>query len=266
MTDPGQASIDAFLAALQALGRPRVWSLVITILGDVAHPRGGWMAMGELQQIVTSLGIEPGALRTAMSRLTGDGWVERSKKGRNSWYRLSKAHRAEFLSASAAVYAAAGARHDGRWSLYVLPAGMAAETTGWRLRPGVLLAPAGNKTSPSAKDGAVAVTGEITHMPDWAAAIIAPPEQAERLNAFLMRLAGMTPDKAAQLSPDRAMTLRVLMIHEWRRLVLRHPSVPSTLAPKDWPEAACRAQVAALYPILFQLCEGQPSTGRFVDR
>ena len=47
----------------------RVWSLVITIFGDCINPRGGKIAMAELQSLICLFNIEPGALRTAMSRL-----------------------------------------------------------------------------------------------------------------------------------------------------------------------------------------------------
>ncbi|WP_272910976.1 PaaX family transcriptional regulator C-terminal domain-containing protein, partial [Falsiroseomonas oryziterrae] len=38
-----------------------------------------------------------------------------------------------------------------------------------------------------------------------------------------------------------------LLIHEWRRLVLRAPPLPPALLPPDWPGAAARALTAALY-------------------
>lgn len=263
MTDTDTTAIAPFRAALHAQGRPRVWSLVVTILGDVGYPRGGWMSMTDLQKIVTDLGLEPGALRTAMSRLSGDGWVERRKKGRNSWYRLGKGHEAEFLSASAAVYAKTGATHDGPWTLSVQPPGTNTDAEGWCLRPGVFLTPTCAQMPSGQKDLSLTAVGEITTLPAWAREIIAPPDHAARLSAFLSRLSGITPDRSARLAPDQAMALRVLMIHDWRRLVLRHPSVPASLAPDEWPEAACRTRVSSLYPVLFGLCENSTCPDRF---
>lgn len=261
MVDPHPV-FAALARALHAQSRPRVWSLVVTILGDVAYPRGGWMAMADLHQIIEDIGFESGALRTAMSRLSGDGWVERRKEGRNSWYRLGQTHNKEFLVASDAIYCAAGNTDAGPWQLSVLAPGASAtaDHKGWVLRPGVLLAPA-RPDGPGAS--ALTVSGSLASVPKWAADVIAPPEHGARLAAFERMLAPLSADQAMALPPREALALRVLMIHEWRRLVLRHAPVPQSLAPKGWPEAECRARVAALYPALFEGSEGRPCKDRF---
>ena len=43
-----------------------------------------------------ALDIDASVVRTAMSRLTADGWFERSKAGRNSFYRLVQSGRQTF--------------------------------------------------------------------------------------------------------------------------------------------------------------------------
>ena len=60
----------------------RVWSLIITYFGDAVVPRGGAVSARTVQQILARMGIESGAVRTAFSRLTNDGWVVREKIGR----------------------------------------------------------------------------------------------------------------------------------------------------------------------------------------
>ena len=84
------AAIQPLIDMFYARGRPRVISLVVTIFGDAALQRGGEIAMTDLTAITGNIGVSPGALRTAMSRLAAEGWVEREKVGRNTLYRLSK--------------------------------------------------------------------------------------------------------------------------------------------------------------------------------
>lgn len=66
------AIVDSLIERLHARGRPRVWSLVITVFGDAIVPRGGRVALATLQEVMERLRVEPGALRTAMSRLAGE--------------------------------------------------------------------------------------------------------------------------------------------------------------------------------------------------
>ena len=68
----------------------RTGSIVITVFGDAIVPRGGSVWLGTLLEFFEALDIDSGVVRTAMSRLAADGWLERNKVGRNSFYRLGK--------------------------------------------------------------------------------------------------------------------------------------------------------------------------------
>src|SRR5690606_23214363 len=67
------AALQALVGRLHATGRLRVWSLVITIFGDMIVPRGGRVALSVLQEITGRLGVEAGPVRTAMSRPGASG-------------------------------------------------------------------------------------------------------------------------------------------------------------------------------------------------
>src|SRR5258705_2436047 len=66
----------------------RTGSIVITVFGDAIVPRGGSVWLGTLLEFFNALDIDSGVVRTAMSRLASDGWLQRNKVGRNSFYRL----------------------------------------------------------------------------------------------------------------------------------------------------------------------------------
>src|SRR4051812_50118740 len=68
----------------------RTGSIVITVFGDAIVPRGGSVWLGTLLEFFKSLDIDSGVVRTAMSRLAADGWLESNKVGRNSFYRLGQ--------------------------------------------------------------------------------------------------------------------------------------------------------------------------------
>src|SRR5438094_10618894 len=68
----------------------RTGSIVITLFGDAIVPRGGSVWLGTLLEFFRTLQIDSGVVRTAMSRLAADGWLERDKVGRNSSSRLGQ--------------------------------------------------------------------------------------------------------------------------------------------------------------------------------
>ena len=83
MPPPLQRIVD------QLKGEPsRTGSIIITVFGDAIVPRGGSVWLGTLLEFFQALDIDGGVVRTAMSRLAADGWFEREKVGRNSFYRL----------------------------------------------------------------------------------------------------------------------------------------------------------------------------------
>ncbi|WP_259940016.1 PaaX family transcriptional regulator C-terminal domain-containing protein [Sulfitobacter sp. M368] len=53
-------------------------------------------------------------------------------------------------------------------------------------------------------------------------------------------------DQMPDLSQIEVAVLRCLVVHNWRRLVLRHPPLPQALLPEDWPGHACHRMVASL--------------------
>src|SRR5258708_16316376 len=82
----------------------RTGSIIITLFGDAIVPRGGSVWLGTLLEFFQTLDIDASVVRTAMSRLTADGWFDRSKVGRNSFYRLVKKGRQTFHIATNHIY------------------------------------------------------------------------------------------------------------------------------------------------------------------
>src|SRR5260221_6094337 len=79
-------------------------SIVITVFGDAIVPRGGSVWLGTLLEFFEALDIDSGVVRTAMSRLAADGWLERNKIGRNSFYRLANKGRQTFAPPTPHIY------------------------------------------------------------------------------------------------------------------------------------------------------------------
>lgn len=227
--------IRPLVDALHAGGRPRVWSIVITIFGDVTPHRDWRIAMSDLQALMEPMGIGGGALRTAMSRLAAEGWVEREKEGRNAFYALAPARRAEVAQAGETIYALRPIEKTG-WAIAIDPAPPEEPGGASRLARNVRLIPAAEMTREWRADRLV-IRGEAALTPSWAEETLLPPDSAAGFADLAQVLDGVFDNGSAlrALPPRDAMIARVLLVHFWRRLRLRHPFLPEDFVPATWP-------------------------------
>ena len=111
---------NALLTSFERRRPMRAGSLIVTIYGDAIVPRGGSLWLGSLLDMMAGFGVEPGLVRTAVSRLVADGWFERTRIGRNSYYRLSATGAAEFATATARIYRAAEPVWSGEMDIAII--------------------------------------------------------------------------------------------------------------------------------------------------
>jgi len=79
-------------------------------------------------------------------------------------------------------------------------------------------------------------------------------------DAYLKFMRTFEPLRAAiargtDLSEADAFTARILLIHYYRRVVLRDPLLPETLLPADWPGRAARELCGEIYRALLASSE-----------
>ncbi len=228
--DPLQPLIDN----LHADGRPRVWSLVITVFGDSVQPRGGRIATARLSRLLGRIGIETGALRTALSRLSRDGWVDSRRAGRSSSYALSQRGAREFTPATARIYAAPAPGAVRVWTFQTTPADGALRVAGgWLLPAGRAAATQGFGITGALSSGAADAV--------WRDLDDGHRRALECLAADLQALAQTPAD------PLDCAAARTLLIHRWRKIVLRWPPVPPELLCTRLHPADLHGGVARAY-------------------
>ncbi len=246
----------------QLRGEPsRTWSIIVTVYGDAIMPRGGQVWLGAISAFCRGMGIGEGVVRTAMSRLAADGWLERSKIGRNSFYALAERGRAVFGEAAERIYNHRPPPWSGRFTAILLSDPR--EAIGARFgapTPGLWIAPEDTQI-PQELDGALRFTLEGDAETQRALASRAWPldETAEAYRRFFNRFEPLRASDVEVLPDLDAMIARVLLIHDYRRVLLRDPLLPSAVLPQDWPGEAARALCADLYPRLL------PGSERWLD-
>ena len=231
--DPYQDAISR----LTALGPLRVWSLLVTVFGDLTpdDPLEG----PTLSAIMSEIGIKPEATRVALHRLRVDGWIISEKTGRTSRHRLSAKGRADSDTARPRIYARPAA--DAAVHFALMPEGATPDTEHFaQVAPRLFVADAAVPVPANALSLAAGAlpnwlrnTGETRELHDGYAA----------LHDVLHHIG--TPDADA-LGPLRVAVLRVLIVHAWRRLALKHPALPRALHSDSWRGHDCRAQVMHL--------------------
>lgn len=252
-------SRDALHSILEHVrGEPsRTWSIIITVYGDAVVPRGGSVWLGTLLAFFKGLDIAEGVVRTAMSRLAADGWLERTRIGRNSFYRLAEKGRETFRQATAHIYELRPPAWSGAFRMFLpdLAAGReemrtTLEAAGFGMpAPGVWIAPSG-VPRPEAAHG---LDFELKGTPGAVRALAARAWQLDETGtAYARFIEAFAPlaealDGGARLSDLEAMVARVLLIHEYRRIVLRDPVLPEEILPEGWPGTAARAVCARIY-------------------
>ena len=91
-------------SALTALGSQRVWSLLVTVFGDLAQNEGDVIDGPVLSLLMADIGIKPEATRVALHRLRNDEWIVSTKQGRTSQHSLTARGRRESAAANPRIY------------------------------------------------------------------------------------------------------------------------------------------------------------------
>jgi len=236
----------------------RTGSIVITVFGDAIVPRGGAVWLGTLLEFFKALDIDSSVVRTAMSRLTADGWFERTKVGRNSFYRLVKREQQTFDIATRHIYGAPTSDWTGRFELLLIGNGEDRDASREALKnagfgsplPGVWVAPSG---VPVPEEAAGAIRLEVSAEDDSGRRLLSESWPLDRTaDAYLKFMKTFEPLRGwiagrKTLSDADAFTARILLIHHYRRVVLRDPLLPTALLPRDWPGRAARKLCGEIY-------------------
>jgi phenylacetic acid degradation operon negative regulatory protein len=271
--------VAALLPSLVATAPPRASSLVVSVFGDAVVAHGGVVWLGSLIRWLAPFGVNERAVRTAVHRLTVDQWFTSSSNGRRSDYALTQTSRHRFADAERRIYAATPPGWDGSWSVVVLGHGRSARWAADRrdaarrelrwhgfgeLAPTVLVHPSADldELRLALRDLGIErraivlraraedrVTGGGTPLRELVSSAWDLTELADRYRAYLRRFGPLARALEVDGPPaaEICFRLRVLAIHEYRRILLRDPELPAALLPERWAGAEAATLCATLY-------------------
>jgi phenylacetic acid degradation operon negative regulatory protein len=225
-------------------------SALFDLYGDHLRSRGGEAPVAAIVRLLAPVGIAAPAVRTAISRMVMQGWLEPVSLATGRGYRTTDRANRRLDEAGDRIYGRHHADWDGAWQL-VLVDPPSARSARARLRAdltflgyaelsdNVWVSPfaRGELESVLERAGARARTAravDVRPVPTAAwdldalrAGYAGWIESAERLVAE--KLAGHDDEDRA------AFAGRFHLVHEWRKFLFADPGLPEELLPADWP-------------------------------
>lgn len=231
-------------------------SAVFDLYGDHLAPHGYWAPISGVITLLGSCGIAAPATRTAVSRITSQGWLEPLRRNGIRGYAATPAGRDRLGEAWERIYRSGAAGWDGRWQVVVTgrPRDRAQRdkvvgTLGYlgygRIAPQTWLAarPAPELTSALDALGITYSAFTTTDLPD-ASTLVARTwdltELAADYRAFSDDTVALRQRVAGSLSPHEAYPVRAELVHRWRKFLFIDPALPDEVLPDGWPGQAAR--------------------------
>lgn len=260
---------------------------LVTIMGDSILPRSDKIWISMLIEMAQLFDIDSRAVRTSMYRLAKDNWIQSYKQGRKSYYTLTHSTQQRFKAVETHLYGlpilttvhwcrvlVLDRKHKNkdkfaqelRWLGFGTLAG------GTYIHPNANISAIKNiVTALHMQDSIVISTGEKN--------IFATAKGLQKMGAVCWNLQALekqskqfiktfTPFKDAleshgdiseyisgYISPAQAFSMRTLVIHEYRRMMLKYPILPKELLPFDWAWLNAYALCASIYKQTLQVSE-----------
>ena len=243
----------------------RAGSLIVTVFGDAVVPRGGVLSVVTLVEIMRAFRINEGLVRTALSRLVSDGWFERWRLGRRSYYRLTPQGSREFERATGRIYSETPHPWRGSFDLVLLDGpnrqtlrAALADLGYGVLGPEMLVAPSGAGSEIADSHLRLSATASDRGAARRLAKRAWPLAEVEtRYHRFIesYSLVREALEAGDPFSDLEALIVRILLIHDFRRAVLKDPLLPAELLPEGWAGRTARDVCADVYLALAPFAE-----------
>lgn len=264
------------IARLRKRIRPKAKSVIITVYGDSVMHHGGSAWLGSLIKLVQPLGLNERVVRTSVFRLAKEEWLTADQIGRRSFYRLTEAGRHRFDTAHGRIYHHASRPWDGAWTFVIIDfAAMKPDRRDalrsdlrWQgfgqLATGVLLHPDPDEAAlrQALADAGAASKALVMRATADAGARTANRDLVNRCwdlkrlaadyAAFLdtFRPVWQALSGAEHLDPKTCFVVRTLLMHAYRRVLLRDPKLPDELLEANWPGTSARLLCRNLYRLI----------------
>jgi phenylacetic acid degradation operon negative regulatory protein len=257
--------IGEFLDFLIQDRRIHAKSLVSTFFGDVVAPLDHYAWVETILAALELLGVNDRLVRTTLFRLSEEGWLEATRSGRKSYYQLTEVGEIQTRRAERRIYYRDTPTWDGSWTfVFLLDQMLEAELrrqferelswTGFGpvtkrvwAHPGGSLEPVAERIDRLGLGGKViamrceniqdAELGLDIDDRELATMCMPVAEVENTYRQFIHDYSPLIDEQGAlTIKGNKAemLSLRLLMMDEYRRAILRDPHLPKELLPANW--------------------------------
>jgi phenylacetic acid degradation operon negative regulatory protein len=226
-------------------------SALFDLYGDHLRHHGGQAPVAALVRLLSALDIAAPAVRTAVSRMVRQGWLEPVRLDSGPGYALTRKATNRLDEAATRIYRTHDQTWDGRWHMLVLKQ-LGDRSARERVRSGLAFlgyAPLSDNTwvGPRASEEADALlAADNVHAHRFVARLDGDPAG---LAASTWDLAGLgraydrwrtdaeslVAEAGDDASDELAFSVRSRLVHEWRKFLFTDPGLPRELLPATWP-------------------------------
>ena len=258
-------SIGLFLQSILKVRRVHAKSLISTFFGDVVMPIDGYTWVETISSVLRNLGVNDRLVRTSLFRLREEGWVVATRSGRKSYYQLTKSARSQTRLAERLIYHSQTPQWDGAWTLIFMLVqplekelrreleqelswiGFGSVTKRVWAHPGDSTSLVAERVKRLGLDGKViCMRCENIHNVELGftmddrdlASLCMPTSDVETgYQQFVETFSPMLDQQGKFTlvgSSSEMLSLRLLMMDEFRRILLHDHHLPPELLPSDW--------------------------------
>jgi phenylacetic acid degradation operon negative regulatory protein len=232
-------------------------SALFDLYGDHLRPRGGRAPVAALVKLLAPLGIAPPAVRTAVSRMVRQGWLDPLRLASGPGYSITPKAARRLDEAAARIYRTGRTAWDGRFDLLVLGTpvsrrerqrlaanlsflgyGPLDEQTWVATRHAedvdALLDEAGvryERFTAAHAAGTPGAMGVVRRAWDLT-------EIGHAYEQFVAEQRPLLVGVTARSTDEEAYAARFRLVHAWRTFLFRDPQLPPALLPERWPGTA----------------------------
>lgn len=229
------------------------------IYGDHLLRTTGWSPVAALVRLTGVVDIAPAATRTAISRMSREGWLCAESRDGVRGYAMTPRAQHRLSSAAQRIYADTVPEWDGSWHVVVtehstdrsararLRASM--EYLGYaRLAADTWVAPRASDDlaetiGPGRREFTSRFGGDAT---EFAASLWDLDALGRAYARYDRWLTELVRDLPADADDESCYATRALAVHEWRKFLFTDPGLPAQVLPDAWPGASAAANFRSL--------------------
>jgi phenylacetic acid degradation operon negative regulatory protein len=272
--------LDSFINQRAEVANISCKSFIVTVFGDVISQHGHWVWLGSLIESLEPLGFSERLIRTSVFRLVKDDWLQVKKVGRKSYYAFTESANNHYTKAARRIYAGSTQHSDGRW-LIVIPSlvnedklvllkrqlrwlGFSTLTSGAYAHPSI------DQTSLEEtikelelNDSVIIFSSRLLNdassvalktlvFDKWNIESLEYSYQSllDSYQPILELLESNKTTPKFQHTQQQYFLIRLLLIHEYRRILLKDHELPENLLPEKWSGLIANHLVKHFYSVV----------------